>query len=53
MIRNTRLLVLGVTHLGRGAEPEPDAALSTTVERIVRWRPDAIAVELLTGVAEL
>jgi hypothetical protein len=49
MAMNTRLLVFGVTHLGRGAGPEPDEALAEAVERIVRWRPDAIAIEVLPG----
>jgi hypothetical protein len=49
VIRSTRLLVFGVTHLGRGAVSEPDEALAGIVDRIVRWRPDAIAVEVLPG----
>jgi hypothetical protein len=49
MVRNTMLLVFGVTHLGRRAAPEPDEALVGVVERIVRWQPDAIAVEVLPG----
>lgn len=43
----TRLLVLGVTHLGRGDEHEPATALATAVDRIAAWRPDAIAIEAL------
>jgi hypothetical protein len=49
VIGNSRLLVFGVTHLGRGAVLEPDEALTGIVERIVRWRPDVIAVEVLPG----
>lgn len=46
---NTRLVVFGVTHLGRRGVPEPDEALVGVVDRIVQWRPDAIAVEVLPG----
>lgn len=49
MIRNTKLLVFGVTHLGRSTVPEPAEALIRVVERIVQWRPDAIAIEVLPG----
>jgi hypothetical protein len=49
MVPNTRLLVMGATHLGRGSEPEPAHALDGIVERVVGWQPDAIAIEVLPG----
>lgn len=42
-------MILGTTHLGRGEERESDEALEGVVARIVRWGPDAIAIEVLPG----
>lgn len=51
MTARTRVLVLGGTHLGRGPEPEPEpqSAVQPIVDRVVGWRPDALAVEVLPG----
>ena len=42
----TELLVLGSAHLN--AETT-DAALQATLERLLAWRPQAVAVEVLPG----
>lgn len=49
MVRPTRLLILGVTHLGHTEPPEPQQALEGIIGRICRWRPDVIAIEALPG----
>lgn len=45
----TQLLILGSTHLGRHGQTESDGCLESTVERIVGWRPDALAIEAMPG----
>lgn len=49
MMQATRLMILGSTHLGREEPRLADDALAGVVDRIVRWRPDAIAIEVLPG----
>ena len=49
VVRATQLMVVGATHLGRSEDREPGEALAGIVDRICRWRPDAIAIEALPG----
>jgi hypothetical protein len=49
MLGKTRLLIVGSTHLGHGSDQEPDRVVAPIVERVVSWRPDAIAIEALPG----
>jgi hypothetical protein len=42
-------MILGATHLGRGDRREPVEVLEPIVDRIVRWSPDALAIEALPG----
>lgn len=49
MVRATRSLILGVTHLGHAERDVPQEALHGIIGRICGWQPDAIAIENLPG----
>jgi hypothetical protein len=42
----TDVLVLGSQHLD---ERTPDAALATTLNRLIAWKPDVVVIEILPG----
>ncbi|MFC0672438.1 DUF5694 domain-containing protein [Brachybacterium hainanense] len=49
MSQRTTLLILGAVHLRTGSDREPDRALDPVIERIARWRPDALCIEVQAG----
>lgn len=47
--RRAQVLVLGTAHLAQLSTPLPDSALEAVIDRLVRFRPDIVAIEDMPG----
>lgn len=47
--RRAQVLVLGSAHLAQLSKPLPDSSLQAVIDRLVRFRPDIVAVEDMPG----